>query len=381
MVLKFYSDIIPDEQKEMHWWMTGVEGVSFTDIDAFLAGVPDEDPNLDLYIHCNGGSIAEGWAIVDKLRATGKKITATIDGRCASMATCILLAASERKAYRHAELLIHNPAFMDFYVDTATAESLQKAADQLKADKDKILDFYVERTGADREVLSALMDEDKFIDMDKALELGFIQEIIPDASASTKHRRETFNTNRHMAKNTDKKGILTALAETLGIRVNIVDEPVNYTLQTADGSEITIDIPEGQDPVVGDPASPDGEFEMPDGRTFVIAEGAITEIRPAEDSETDQLRQQVADLTAQNAQLQARVTELEGQNAALNQSQVSEADRDVLARVEAAGGLDWLKTVTSSNYKPKPKKVESQNTTTGIEARIKVLKERNGIAE
>lgn len=380
MTLKIYDDIVPDQMKEAHWWMTGTEGVSFTDIDQFIASIPAEDDRIDILLHCCGGSISEGWAMVDKLRATGKTITATIDGQCASMAVCLLLAASERKAYRHAELLIHDPRILDYYNPDATADELQKAADQLRADREKILDFYVERTGADREVLSALMDEEKFIGMERAKELGFIQEIIPDASAMAAARRTAFNQSHNitsMSKDSKAAGLINGLANLLGVRVNIVDEPVNYVLATADGSEITIDIPEGQDPAVGDPASPDGEHAMPDGTTIVIADGAITEIRPAEDSDPDQsqedvdaLRQQIADLTAERDSLQAQVD-------TLTASQTSDEERDILSRVNAAGGLDWLKKATSSNYVPKPRQTKSENTLSKTEQRLQELRERN----
>ena len=71
------------------------------------------------------------------------------------------------------------------------------------------------------------------------------------------------------------------------------EEPVNpapapsYVVTAQDGTEITIMKEEGEAPAVGDQATPDGEFLMPDGSTIVIAEGQITEIRPAVVPEPD----------------------------------------------------------------------------------------------
>ena len=67
-------------------------------------------------LHCTGGDVIEGWAMVDKLRATGKEIRATIEGQCASMATVLLCAAHKenRRAYPHAQILIHDPYIPEY---------------------------------------------------------------------------------------------------------------------------------------------------------------------------------------------------------------------------------------------------------------------------
>ena len=57
-------------------------------------------------------------------------------------------------------------------------------------------------------------------------------------------------------------------------------------LNTADGQTITDEREEG-DPQVGDKASPDGTFEMPDGKTIVVEDGVITDIQKEDDTDTD----------------------------------------------------------------------------------------------
>ena len=51
-------------------------------------------------------------------------------------------------------------------------------------------------------------------------------------------------------------------------------------LSPADGGTLTVEREEGE-PQVGDVASPDGEHVMPDGSIIVVADGKITEIKPA----------------------------------------------------------------------------------------------------
>ena len=356
---------MPEEERMCMQWM-GLDGVSFNSIDEFIASIPEDDDTIDMRINSPGGVVPEGWAIIDKLRATGKKIIATIEGDAASMAAIVLLAASERKAYKHARLLIHDAYFPEYTLAGAyRKEDLEKLAASLEEDNQRALDFMVERTGADRDTLEALMKEDKFIDMEQAKELGFIHEILEPASASVKPKawkRTQTNSSTDMSNTNKIASAFKAFAEALGISVKMEDDPapVGYVLTAQDGTEITIDKPEGEDPAVGDTASPDGEFLMPDGTTIVVADGVITEIRDAEpeaDPEpdtTDEAHEaEIAAKDAEIAALQARITELEA-------NQMTDEQKTTLAKVEKAGGKAWLDKATKSNYKPEQRQRNQQ---------------------
>ena len=365
MILKVYSAIMPEEDRMVMQWM-GLDGVSFNSIDEFIASIPEDDDTIDMRINSPGGVVPEGWAIIDKLRATGKKIIATIEGDAASMAAIVLLAASERKAYKHARLLIHDAYFPEYTLAGAyRKEDLEKLAASLEEDNQRALDFMVERTGADRDTLAALMKEDKFIDMEQAKELGFIHEILEPASASVRPKawkKPETNSSTDMSKTNKIASAFKAFAEALGISVKMEDEPaaVGYILTAQDGTEINIDKPEGEDPAVGDSASPDGEFLMPDGTTIVVADGVITEIRDAEpeadpepDTTDEEHQKEIEAKDAEIAALQARITELEA-------NQMSDDQKTILAKVEKAGGKAWLEKATQSAYKPAKRERQAQ---------------------
>lgn len=356
MILKIYDAIMTDDEREnVEFW--GGSGVSFKSIDDFVASIPEDDNVIDIRLNCDGGDCLTGWAIIDKLRATGKTITATIEGHAASMASLILLAASERKGHKHAQLLIHKPYFPAYTLaDAYRSEDLLKLADQLEDETNRALDFMVERTGADREELEALMDEDKFVSMERAKELGFIHEIIEPASASARGWKRPIAHTISSDNMSNKKTLASAfkaIAEALGLSAEVNEPaPVGYVLTAQDGTEITIDKEEGEDPAVGDAASPDGEFLMPDGTTIVIADGVITEIRDAEvDPEegaaekSNENEETIAALNAEIASLQARIAELEG-------TQMSAEQNDIIAKVQKAGGVAWLDKTLKSGYTP-----------------------------
>ena len=364
-ILKIYNPIISDEERLDLLWFCGIDGVSFSSVDEFIQSVAAEDDTIDLRIHCPGGDVTEGWAIVDKLRATGKTIVATVEGQCASMATIILCAASVRRAAPHASLLIHDPYIPEYTLAGAYhAEDLERIANDLKVEREKMLAFYVERTGADRDVLDAQMNAGTYFGPEKAKELGFIHEITPPKSAAAEKIDRALSPEEWnainpknqitMSKENKKSAIaqaFAALGKALGLGETKV---VAYDLNTADGGTITIEKEEGEDPAVGDAASPDGEHKMPDGKTIVIEEGVITEIRDAEDNSGDDNDDNDGDddETAKALeQANTRIAELEAELATAKAAAKTPEDLEILNLVTVAGGIKWLKSA-KSNYKP-----------------------------
>lgn len=373
MILKIYNAIMPEEDRVFMQYM-GLDGVSFNSIDDFIASIPEEDGTIDMRINSPGGVVSEGWAIIDKLRATGKKIIATIEGEASSMAAILLLAASERKGHKHARLLIHDAYFPEYTLAGAYhKEDLEKLAASLDEDNKMALDFMVERTGADRATLEAIMKEDTPMDMERAKELGFIHEIIEPASASARGwKRPTMAaSDTNSLTNMDNKKTLAsafkAFAEALGLSIKMEADPapVGYALTSQDGTEINIDKPEGEDPAVGDSATPDGEHLMPDGTTIVIADGVITEIRDVDseqDGESDENNDNEgheAELAAKDAEierLQARITELEA-------GQMTAEQSEIVDKVMKAGGKAWLDKTMQSGYAPAKRERQQQTVT------------------
>lgn len=339
-VLKIHSDIVDEETRQMNLFWIGVDGTSFDSVDVFIESIPEDDNNIELRLNCRGGNCMEGWTIYDKLRSTGKEITAIIEGKCASMASVLLLAAPKerRYAYQNATLLIHNPYIPPYTLaDAYDAEDLRRMAEDLEAETTKIVNLYVDRTGSEEDVLRALMAEDKFVDMDKAKELGFISEVKPPISAKEKQPKK-WNHSKINNMNQEKKVTVAQAFQMLGVALGVVKAPiVSLDLSTADGSTLTVEREEGE-PQVGDTASPDGEHLMPDGSTIVVEGGVIAEIRdPEEENNNDEL-------DAANA----RIAELEAELTSLRSQAKSQDELVILNKVKTMGGLEGLKKIASS---------------------------------
>ena len=392
--LRIYNQIVNEEDKVFLQDWCGTDGLCYKDIPEFLDSMEEGDNEIDIKLHCPGGDCIEGWAIYDALRNSGKTISATIEGECSSMATIILLAAPKERrfGFENARLCIHNPAFD--WLDLCASErltadeisnlkaKLTAQENSLREEQDKILNLYVERTGADREELQSLMNEDKYVDMARATELGFIASTLAPNTDSKKKNHKSSKT-KAMAKEQIKieNRIVKKLLAMAGLAkiedVKILDQKIT----AADGTEFTVEREDG-DPQVGDKAYPNGTYVLEDGTTIVVADEVIESITPADNGEgdgnndlkaqVDNLTQQVADLTEQvntltsekealatdKANLETKVTDLEAKVATLEPQAKTEEETAILDIVNKAGGKAWLdglksmsSTFTASNRK------------------------------
>jgi ATP-dependent Clp protease protease subunit len=101
-------------------------------------------------------------------------VTVKIDGIAASAASVIAMAGSKVLMSPVSMLMIHNPMTAAF----GNSAEMQKAIDMLGSVKDSILNAYEIKTGMSRTKLSHLMDAETWMDANKAMELGFADEIM-----------------------------------------------------------------------------------------------------------------------------------------------------------------------------------------------------------
>ena len=372
-ILKIQYDIAQDETaSEMR--LMGFGAVTYNDVDDFVGNIPEDDGAIEVRLHCNGGSVSEGWAIYDKLRASGKEITAVVDGKAASMATVIMMAAPKerRYAYENATILVHNPYVWGTY-DHLTADNLQRMADNLHAEQERMLDLYVERCGCQREEMQRLMDESMPLTAAKALEVGLIGTIMPYASAKADDDSSINHKNKcEKAMEEERKEVKASLVDKLLAKFGLKDldevedaidsldveskegeevvEPVAMELNTAEGGVLTIERENGE-PQIGDKAQPDGEHEMPDGRVIVVENGVITDIKTPEEEVTEEQEQEEDETEA----LRKEVEELRAELEEARKMAKSKDDLRILNAVKMAGGEQALKCFASS-YVPEVRK-------------------------
>lgn len=292
--LKIYGDIGEDLPGGM--FFEDMENISSKMVSDFIDENADAD-QLIVRINSRGGDVQEGWAIHDLLTTSGKKIRTIGEGKIYSIATIIFLAGSEREIMKNADGLIHNPFIPPYTLaDQYESGDLERIAESLKQEEEKILSFYAERTGTPAEKLAEYMSAETKLSAEDMLTLGFATKIIePVMAYAFMNLKNKFTM--------DEKAFFEKLGATLdGAILKMKNfsrvKTENMVLTDVDGKELSLEKEEGE-PAVGDVASPDGEYTMEDGKVIVVADGVITEIREPDMSELEQAKAKIAELTAE----------------------------------------------------------------------------------
>ena len=107
-------------------------------------------------------------------------VTVKIDGIAASAASVIAMAGTKVLMAPTSLMMIHNP----LTVAIGDSEEMQKAIDMLSEVKESIINAYQLKTGQSRAKLSHLMDAETWLNANKAVELGFADDILFSESVS-----------------------------------------------------------------------------------------------------------------------------------------------------------------------------------------------------
>ena len=136
--------------------------------------------NITVWINSPGGDCVAAAQIYNMLMDYHGDDTVKIDGIAASAASVIAMAGTKVLMSPTALMMIHNP----LTVAIGDSEEMQKAIDMLSEVKESIINAYEIKTGLSRAKLSHLMDAETWMDANKAVELGFADEIMQRNSES-----------------------------------------------------------------------------------------------------------------------------------------------------------------------------------------------------
>jgi ATP-dependent Clp protease protease subunit len=174
--LRIEGEIVDDDDIWIYEWY----GITATAPNAFreelekLAGI-----NLIVAINSYGGNVfaASGFynALVDH-KKTGAKVTTKTDQKAMSAATIPYMAGDDRLMGPSDMIMVHNP-LTDVY---GYANDLRKVADVLDEVKEAILNAYEIGTGIKRDVISQMMNDETYMNVNAAIKEGFATGIIND---------------------------------------------------------------------------------------------------------------------------------------------------------------------------------------------------------
>ena len=135
--------------------------------------------DITVWINSPGGDCVAAAQIYNMLTNYKGKVTVKIDGIAASASSVIAMAGDTVLVSPVSMLMIHNPATIAW----GDHAQMQKAIDMLAEVKESIINAYVLKTGLSRPKLSHLMDAETWMDANKAVELGFADEIMTRGKA------------------------------------------------------------------------------------------------------------------------------------------------------------------------------------------------------
>lgn len=353
----------------------GIEdvNVSAEKVREFLDDNEDAD-EIKVYLDSYGGSVSEGFKIYDLLVNSRKKIVFECTA-AASIATVVFLAGDERYLTANADFMIHNARFDEsaFWGKQWTAEDLEEMLESVKEADGKILDFFVEKLGEDkREALTDEMATEKFMSVDRAIELGFATGRAEDRKSETSETKALLFTDLIINKlkmskpekpvaPSDLKSFMTEARQSFkNILAAIKPKPQveNVTLHVVEGPTLFVEEGEdgqiegqtaylaNEDGTASEDLAPEGDHVLEDGRTITVsAEGVITAVSQESDddleearAEIQRLKDELADkdktISDQEARIQtledsvSKVQELESKFAELENSIVFEDPND-----------------------------------------------------
>lgn len=170
----------PDEAEVMiydevgGWW-----GTTADDLIAELKGI--SSPRMRVRINSPGGSVFEGIAIANALRAHPATVTVQVDAIAASIASVIAMAGDRIEMAPNSMMMIHDASGMAW----GNAAEMEEMAELLDLISDNIADAYAQRAGGTREQWRERMKAETWYLPEDAVDNGLADEAVPAPKTGT----------------------------------------------------------------------------------------------------------------------------------------------------------------------------------------------------
>jgi ATP-dependent Clp protease protease subunit len=127
-----------------------------------------------LHIQSPGGDLFAGLALADQLSRVKSPIHSIVEGFAASAATLVSMSCSKRFIQPSAFILMHQLGGANF----GAYDELQDKMHLLDMMMEVVTEFYVNKTGLEKEVIKNILSRDSWFSAKESLELGLVDEIL-----------------------------------------------------------------------------------------------------------------------------------------------------------------------------------------------------------
>ncbi|MGH2308108.1 ATP-dependent Clp protease proteolytic subunit (plasmid) [Arcobacter cryaerophilus gv. pseudocryaerophilus] len=156
--------------------MTPVNNISMTSVISQLLYLNVKDPSspIHLYISSPGGSVLDGYGIIDTMNLIEAPVYTYTIGLAASMGALIFLNGDKRYMLPHSELMLHQP----LGGVSGQASDIEITANRIIKMKKDINEMIATRCNLDIEKVEKFIDRDRYFNATEAIEYGLADEII-----------------------------------------------------------------------------------------------------------------------------------------------------------------------------------------------------------
>lgn len=160
---------------------------------------------INLHIDSPGGSITDGIAIYNALRAHPAQVDVYIDGFAGSIASIVILAGDNIYIPENASVFTHLP--MMGFMEMPNREDLQEAQDVLGRFETVLANIYSKHTGQDTETVTRWMTEDTWFFGQEAVDAGFATEVVDKVALVAQYdiNKYSFSASIPQAESDDKQ--------------------------------------------------------------------------------------------------------------------------------------------------------------------------------
>lgn len=171
MEIEIKGDIINDDDSWFYDWF----GDSYTSPKAINNKLKEANgQDITVKINSPGGDVFSASDIYTSLRDYTGNVTVKVTGIAASAASVIAMAGNKVLISPTAQLMVHN---VNTYV-AGDYRDMDHMSETLKNANNSIANAYISKTGKSREEILSIMDNETYMNAEKAKELGFADEIM-----------------------------------------------------------------------------------------------------------------------------------------------------------------------------------------------------------
>lgn len=137
----------------------------------------DRKAPITIYINSPGGNVFDGLAIYDTIRLLPCTVTTIGMGAVSSMASLILAAGTRgfRFVSESCQILLHQPSAT---LEHSKVTDLDLAVKQHMKTKKRLTKILSELTGKSQNEISALIEQDYYLDAEAAIRLGLVDHVL-----------------------------------------------------------------------------------------------------------------------------------------------------------------------------------------------------------